>query len=127
MHWNRYRLASAVALIAGLLSIKEGGSVLLGLTTKTYHVLPWLVMYNVTLGFVSLAAGIGLWTQRTWSRTLAVVILMLHSLVFLFLFMLFEFGKEVAFISVMAMLFRTMVWLVIYSLLAWKGRTQTSR
>jgi len=122
MRLNRYRIASAVALIVGLLSIKEGGSVLLGLTTKTYHVLTWLVVYNVTLGFVSLAAGIGLWTQRTWSSILAVVILILHGLIFLFLFMLFEFGKEVAFVSVMAMLFRTIVWLVIYSLLMWNGR-----
>jgi len=127
MHWNRYRTASAVALIVGLLSIKEGGSVLLGLTIKTYHVLPWLLIYNVTLGFVSLAAGIGLWTQRAWSSILAVVILILHGFVFLFLFMLFEFGKEVAFISVMAMLFRTIVWLVVYSLLAWKGKTKTVR
>ena len=127
MHWNRYRTASAVALIVGLLSIKEGGSVLLGLTIKTYHVLPWLLIYNVTLGFVSLAAGIGLWMQRTWSSILAVVILILHGLVFLFLFMLFEFRKEVAFISVMAMLFRTIVWLVIYTLLAWKNRTKTRR
>jgi hypothetical protein len=124
---NRHRLAAALALIIGLLSIKEGGSVLLGLSTKPYHVLPWLVMYNVALGFVSVVVGIGIWTRRAWSRTLAAVILLLHSLVFFSLFMLYEFGKEVAFISVTAMLVRTIIWLVIYSLILWKNSAQAGK
>jgi uncharacterized membrane protein (DUF2068 family) len=119
---NRQRVAAVLALIIGLLSIKEGGSVLLGLSTKPYHILTWLVMYNVALGLVSVAAGIGLWTKRSWGRRLAAIILILHSSVFLAVFMMFEFGKEVAFQSVMAMLFRTVVWLAIYSLLLWKKR-----
>jgi hypothetical protein len=118
---NRHRIAAVLALIIGLLSIKEGGSVLLGLSTKTYHVLPWLVTYNVALGFVSVGAGIGLWTQRGWGSMLAAVILILHGLVFLAVFLLFEFGKGAAFQSVMAMLFRTVVWLAIYSLVL-KGK-----
>lgn len=117
---NRHRIAAVLALIIGLLSIKEGGSVLLGLTTKPYHVLPWLVMYNVALGFVSVVAGIGLWTERGWGSRLAAVILILHGMVFLVVFMMFEFGKAVAFQSVLAMLFRTVVWLAIYSMLLWK-------
>jgi hypothetical protein len=64
---NRQRLAAIPALVIGLLSIKEGGGVLLGLSTPAYHVLQWLVLYNVALGFVSVIAGIGLWMQRTWS------------------------------------------------------------
>ena len=124
---NRHRLAAALAIVLGLLSIKEGGSVLLGLETKPYHVLPWLVMYNVALGFVSVVAGIGIWTQRAWSGMLAVVILLLHSLVFFSLFMMYEFGNEVAFISVTAMLVRTIVWLVIYSLLLLKNSAQAGK
>ncbi len=124
---NRHRLAAALAIIIGLLSIKEGGSVLLGLSTKPYHVLPWLVMYNVALGFVSVVAGIGVWTRRAWSGTLAAVILILHGLVFLSLFMMFEFGKTVAFISVMAMLVRSIVWLVIYSLILWKNSARSGK
>jgi len=79
-------------------------------------------MYNVALGFVSVVAGIGLWTERGWGSRLAAVILILHGLVFLVVFMLFEFGKTAAFQSVMAMLFRTVVWLAIYSMLLWKKR-----
>lgn len=124
---NGHRLAAALALIIGLLSIIEGGSVLFGLSTKPYHVLPWLVVYNVALGFVSIVAAIGIGTRRAWANTLAAVILLLHSLVFLSVFMLYEFGKTAAFISVMAMLFRTTVWLAIYSLLAWKSRAQDGK
>jgi hypothetical protein len=124
---NGHRLAAALALIIGLLSIIEGGSVLLGLSTKPYHVLPWLVVYNVALGFVSIVAAIGIGTRRARANTLAAVILILHSLVFLSVFMLYEFGKTAAFISVMAMLFRTTVWLAIYSLLAWKSRAQDGK
>lgn len=124
---NRHRLAAALALLIGLLSVKEGGSVLLGLVTKPYPVLPGLVMYNVMLGFVSIAAGIGIWAQRAWSSTLAAVILIAHSLVLLSLFTLLELGKTVAFESVMAMLFRTIVWLGIYCLLSWKNGAQAGK
>ncbi len=114
---NVHRLAAIPALILGLVSIKEGGSVLLGLTTKTYPVLTWLVLYNVALGFVSVFAGIGLWMERVWGRVLAAVILLCHGLVFLVLIGLYLFGKTVATVSIMAMLFRTAVWLVLYTLL----------
>jgi uncharacterized membrane protein (DUF2068 family) len=121
---NKQRVAAIPALVIGLFSIKEGGAVLLGLSTPTYHVLQWLVLYNVTLGFVSVIAGIGLWMQRTWSSTLAVIILSLHGVVLLTIFTLFQLGKTVAAISVRAMLLRTVVWLIIYALLMWKRDAQ---
>ena len=121
---NRHRLVAIPALILGLVSIKEGGSVLLGLSTKTYPVLTWLVMYNVALGFVSVIAGGGLWMQRTWGSVLAAVILFCHGLVFLGLVDLYMFVKTVSTVSIMAMLFRTAVWLVLYTLLLRKSTPQ---
>lgn len=118
---NWHRLAAIPALILGLVSIKEGGSVLLGLSTKAYPVLTWLVMYNVALGFVSVIAAAGLWMQRTWGSVLAAVILLCHGLVLLGLIGLFMFGKTVAAVSILAMLFRTAVWLVLYTLLLRKS------
>jgi hypothetical protein len=38
-------LAALLAILPGILSIKEGGSVLLGLVTKDYTILPWLVVH----------------------------------------------------------------------------------
>jgi hypothetical protein len=116
-----HRLAAIPAFIIGLLSIKEGGSVLLGLATKAYPVLPWLLWYNVAMGFVSVAAGAGLWMQRRWSRSLAGVILLCHGMVFLSLMARYLSGRTVAAISIMAMLFRTAIWAVINLVLRWKS------
>jgi uncharacterized membrane protein (DUF2068 family) len=123
---NSYRLIAIPAIILGLFSIKEGGSVLLGLSTKTYPVLPWLVRYNVVMGFLSVIAGVGLWMQRGWGSVLAAMMLLCHGIVFLSLMTLIMLGKTVARISIMAMLFRTAIWLVIYMVLRWKSDTQAS-
>ena len=118
---NKHRLAALLAFLLGLLSIKEGGSVLLGLSAKTYTVLPWLVWYNVVIGFVSVIAGIGLWWQRAWGGSFAVTIVSLHGLVLMILVILFSFREAVAMTSIMAMLFRTLVWVGIVMLTRWRG------
>ena len=117
---KRDQVASIFAVLIGLLSIREGGAVLLGVTVPGYPVLTWLVWYNVALGFVSVAAGIGMWIKRYWGRTLALNILAFHGVVFVCLFALNQFGQTVAHRSIFAMLFRTFTWIVIYSLLNWK-------
>jgi hypothetical protein len=53
---NKHRNAAVLALAIGLMTIVEGGSVLLGIETKTYHVLSWHVRYDVVLGFISVGA-----------------------------------------------------------------------
>jgi hypothetical protein len=121
---NKYRIAAIPAFILGLLSIKEGGSVLLGLSTKAYTVLPWLVWYNVVLGFVSVIAGIGLWMKQTWGYTFAAAIVSLHGLVLMILIILFAFREAVAVTSIMAMLFRTLVWVGVLMLIKWRSRGQ---
>ena len=123
---NFYRLTAIPALIIGLLSIKEGGGVLLGLSTKAYPVLTWLVWYKVVMGFVSVITGVGLWMQRRWGSVLAAVILLCHGFVFLSLMALVMLGKTVARISIMAMLIRTAIWFVIYMALRWKSDSQAS-
>jgi hypothetical protein len=117
---KRDRVAAILALVIGLLSVREGGSVLLGLTIPAYHVLPWLVWYNVTMGVVSVFAGVGMWKQRAWSISLGLNILAFHGIVFLGLIGLEQYGQDVARTSIFAMLFRTFTWIVIYSLLTWK-------
>ena len=121
---NKKRLAALLAILPGLLSIKEGGSVLLGISTKTYIVLPWLVWYNVVLGFVAVIIGIGIWKQRSWAVRNAVTVLTLHGLVLMILLILLAFKEAVAINSVMAMLFRTTVWSAIVLLLRRKTFVQ---
>ena len=119
---NRHRLAALLAAVLGLLTIKEGGSVLLGLSTKSYTILPWLVWYNVVVGFLSVLAGWGLWQQRTWASKMADTIVTLHGLVLVNLIVLFAFKEAVAVISIVAMLMRTLVWVGILLLTRWRKR-----
>lgn len=118
------RVASILAIMIGLLSIREGGSVLLGVTVPDYPVLTWLVWYNVALGFVSVAAGVGIWTGRHWGQTLALNILALHAVVFICLVALYKLGQTVAMRSIFAMMFSAFTWIVIYSLLKWKRQEE---
>jgi hypothetical protein len=124
---KRHRLAALLAIIPGLLSIKEGGSVLLGLVTKDYTILPWLVWYNVVLGFASVIVGIGLWREHEGSIKLTTMILSLHGIVLIILIILFAFKAPVSLISILAMLFRTSVWIAIIVLLRRKGKWQAGK
>ena len=107
---SKHRLAALLALAIGLLTIVEGGIVLLGFETKPYPVLPWLLRYNVAMGFVSLAAGHGLWREQRWAATLSRIIRTCHGVVFLWLVVMDLLGMTVAMNSIGAMLFRTAIW-----------------
>ena len=124
---KRHRLAALLAIIPGLLSIKEGGSVLLGLVTKDYTILPWLVWYNVVLGFASVIVGIGLWREGQGGIKVATTILSLHGLVLIILVILSAFKAPVSLISIIAMLFRTSVWITIVVLLGRKGKEKAGK
>jgi hypothetical protein len=121
---KRDRVAAVLAVVLGLLSVKEGGSVLLGLTKPAYHVIPWLVWYNVAMGVVSVVAGAGMWMRSTWSIDLSMNILALHGVVFFGLLGMRQYGQDVAAHSVFAMMFRTFTWIVIYLLLKWNRQDQ---
>ena len=108
---RRHRIAALLALVIGLLTVMEGSIVLLGLETKPYPVLPWLLRYNVAMGFVSLAAGHGLWREQKWAWTLSRIVLACHGAVFFVLAGMYLFGKTVAVQSIGAMLFRTGIWI----------------
>ncbi len=110
---SKHRIAAVLALTIGLLTIVAGGSVLLGIETKPYHIVPWLLRYNVLMGFVSLAAGLGLWMEKNQAAMFARTILVCHGAVFLSLSAMYLLGKTVAVNSIMAMLFRTGIWIVI--------------
>ena len=118
----KHRSAALLALVIGLLTIVEGGIVLLGFETKPYPVLPWLLRYNVAMGFVSLAAGHGLWREQRWAATLSQIIRTCHGVVFLWLVVMDLLGMTVAMNSIGAMLFRTVIWTGIMILVKSRSR-----
>jgi hypothetical protein len=123
---KRDRVAAVLAVTLGLLSVIEGGRVLLCLRVPDYSVLPWLVWYNVGMGAVSIAAGAGIWLRNEKTRGLAINILTLHAIVFAGLVALRQVGQIVAMQSIFAMMFRTFTWIVIYLLISWKRQKETT-
>ncbi len=103
-------LAALLALFIGAMSVFAGTSVLLGATTKDYNVLQWLVIYNVVVGIISIIVAYLIWKDMQISKKLILFILGLHFLIFIYLNFLSE---TVAFESIKAMLFRTIIWIVI--------------
>ena len=104
------KVAAILALFIGLMSIFAGSKVLLGIDTKEYYILTWLVSYNVVFGFISIFAAYLIWKDRAKSKNLTLFIFAMHFLVFIYLKF---FSVTAASESVKAMLFRTSIWVLI--------------
>jgi len=104
------KIAAGLALFIGAMSVFSGSKVLLGIDTKEYHVLTWLLVYNVLMGIISLFAAYLMWKKNYRANNLITIILTLHIMVLLYLNFISE---SAAHESKMAMVFRTVIWLVI--------------
>ena len=107
---------SLVAIAFGLLTIKEGGSVLFGdeaARTAAGNYVPFVLWFNFIAGFAYVVAGIGLWLQQRWAIWLAVANASATALTFA------AFGAHIASggayeqRTVIAMSLRTLVWVAI--------------
>jgi hypothetical protein len=109
-------VAAAVAIVFGLATIKEGGTVLFGgeaARREAGAYVPFVLWFNFLAGFAYVAAGIGLWLHRRWGTALAILIAAATLLTY------FAFGLHVAsggafeMRTVVAMALRTAVWIAI--------------
>ena len=76
---------SLVAVIFGLLTIKEGGAVLFGdeaARAAAGNYVPFVLWFNFVAGFAYVVAGAGLWLQQNWAVWLAVAIAAATALTF---------------------------------------------
>ncbi|MCI0521812.1 MAG: hypothetical protein L0Z70_16325 [Chloroflexi bacterium] len=114
------KLASILAFVIGAMAVFAGGQALLG-KDPGYHVINWLLLYNYTLGVLTVAVTAGLlWVNHRWAVTAAVLTFSLHALVMLLLQTAFR--SAVAMESVVAMTVRLVVWGLILGLLAARAR-----
>ena len=116
---NRPRWVTAVSLFAvffGLLTIKEGGSVLFfeGAGRKAAgSYVPFVLWFNFSAGFAYIAAGIGLWVMKRWSAYLAIVIAVSTLIVFTAFGVHVLQGGAFEWRTVIAMSLRSSIWLAI--------------
>ena len=120
MKTHKYRvltgLISLVAIGFGLLSIKEGGSVLFGAEAARIAVgnyVPFVVWFNFLAGFAYAICGAGLWANQRWAVWLAAVIAAACAVTFLALGAHIFAGGAYEARTVIAMLARTLLWIAI--------------
>ncbi len=104
------KIAAILALFIGVMSVFSGSKVLLGIDTKDYTILVWLVSYNVLFGAISIFVAYLIWQNKILARNLTFFILAMHLLVFIYLKFM---STTVATESIGAMLFRTGILIVI--------------
>jgi len=107
---------SVVAVLFGLMTIKEGGSVLLGneaAVTAAGNYVPFVLWFNFMSGFAYIAAGVGLWLQQRWAVWLALAIAVAILLTFAAFGMHINSGGAYEQRTVVAMAMRSVVWVVI--------------
>ena len=101
--------AGIAGILIGLLSIISGSAVLLGIKQPDYNILRWLVIYNVTMGVVSIGVGIGIWSVRLWAIRIASYIASAHIVVLVILIIMYVSTVSVALQSIGAMSFRAVL------------------
>jgi len=113
---------SAIAVVFGLLTLKEGGSVLFGgadARAVAGNYIPFVVWFNFLAGFAYVTAGIGLFMQRRWAMWFAVAIAVSTALASVALGVSIWSGTPFEQRTVFAMGLRTVVWVAIASI-AWR-------
>mgnify|MGYP003409021591 CR=1 FL=1 len=116
------RLVAVVAVAFGLLTVKEGGTILFGdaaVRAAAGNYVPFVLWFNFMAGFAYVIAGAGLWMQQRWAAWLAIAIAAATALTFA------AFGAHVVSgglyeqRTVIAMSLRTLVWAAIAAI-AWR-------
>ena len=112
---------SLVAIGFGLLTIKEGGTILFGdeaARSAAGNYVPFVLWFNFVAGFAYVVAGAGLWSRRRWAARLAIAIAVATALAFAAFGVHVLAGGAYELRTVVAMSLRTLVWTAI----AWIAR-----
>ena len=123
------RVISLIAIGFGLLTLKEGGTILFGdaaAHAAAGHYVPFVLWFNFFAGFAYVIAGVGLWLRQHWAVRLAAVIALATAITFVAFGLHVASGGTYELRTVIAMSMRTLVWVAIAAL-AWRGLPRTHR
>ncbi len=110
-----------VAVLFGLVTIVAGTRVLLG-SDPGYIVFRPLLIYNIVMGIVYIAAGIIAWRNFKLGMYIAAAIFVLNLVVLITIYILYTEGVPIAVDSLRAMSFRTIIWLALFAGFGWLYR-----
>jgi len=110
------RVLAAVGILFGLLTLREGGAVLLGdaaARTAVGNYVPFVVWFNFLAGFAYIIAGAGLAFRQAWAVRMALIIALATLSVFAAFGVHVATGGAFETRTVFAMTLRSVVWLVV--------------
>jgi hypothetical protein len=109
------KIASILAFIIGAMAVFAGGQALLG-KDPGYYVINWLLLYNYTVGILTVSVTAPLiWMNNRYALLAAILTFSLHALVMLTLLTVYQ--GVVAPDSLVAMTIRLIVWAIILGLM----------
>jgi len=109
-------LAALVAIVFGLMTMREGGLVLYGneaAVSAAGDFVPFVLWFNFIAGFFYIIAGVGLWLQRRWGLALAIILAASTAFIFAAFGLHVALGGAFAKRTVVAMSLRTGIWTTI--------------
>lgn len=114
-------IATPIAVIFGLMTIKSGGSVLFfdgAARQAAGNYVPFVLWFNFLAGFLYVITGIGLWLRKRWAVKFAIVLALATLAVFAVLgvHILNDGNYETR--TVAAMTIRSTIWVAIAGM-AW--------
>ncbi len=118
------RAAGVFALAFGLLTLREGGAVLLGepqARAAAGNYVAFVLWFNVVAGVAYVASGVGMWAGRRWATVLAIGIAASTAIVFAALGVHIALGGPYERRTIIAMTLRTLVWTGLAVLGLWRS------
>ena len=106
------RIVAFVAFSVGLMTTITGTRALTGSFDPGYQTFTLLIGYNVLMGLVSMLAAYYIWTKHKLAKGISGLISAGHILVLISLLTIFS--DIIAHQSIKAMIFRSVIWLVIF-------------
>lgn len=123
MNTTLNKIASSLAFIIGGIAVVAGGMVLLGQETD-YIVINWLLLYNYTVGVLTVfITAILIWTNNKLATPTAIATFSAHTIVMLIL--LTAYRGIVSAHSLKDMTARIVAWLIILTLMFFQSRRHT--
>ncbi len=108
--------ASIVAILFGLLTIREGGAVLFwseAARRAAGQYVPFVVWFNFLAGFAYVVAGFGLWFRQRWAAALAFGVAAATLAVFVAFGIHIALGGGYEPRTIVAMSLRSAVWIAV--------------
>ena len=118
-------IATVIAVIFGIMTIKSGGSVLFidgEARIAAGNYVEFVLWFNFLAGFVYIVTGLGLWMKKGWSTGLAIALAMATLAVFAAfgLHIMNDGAYELR--TVIAMSVRSIIWVTIASAAWFMGK-----